>query len=59
MLLKSALKTLRDVRFRGTRDMSRIVRNLREARVSERDGDGAGLVPLDRYVELILRTGAS
>jgi hypothetical protein len=37
--------------------MSRIVKNLREARVSERDGHDAGLVPLDRYVEFIFRTG--
>lgn len=46
VLLKSALKTLRDVRFRGTRDMLSIVKNLREeARVSDRDGHDAGLVP--------------
>ena len=38
--------------------MSRIVqKNLREARVSERDGHDAGLVPLGRNVEFILRTG--
>jgi hypothetical protein len=56
VLLKSALKkTLRGVRFRGTRDM--VENRQKSARSQGRGGHDAGLVPLDRYVEFILRTG--
>ena len=53
VLLKIVLKTLRDVRFRDARDMSRIVQKSARSQGICKDGYDAGLVPLDRYVEFI------